>query len=482
MSMRLSDYVGLAFQNLRRQKFRNLLAVSAIVIGASSITVMLSLVTGAKAFYYDQFKANGKLEQVLVNQQSDLSFEAAQRGSNCSNCPKLTDDLIKEITNIDHVVGVTPTVDVNIFESVSLDTMTESINSAQSYQSGGVIEPTLLAGRQLAETDTSGVILINQYLADKWGYKGSYNDIIGKTAQLTTSAFYTGEGAILPDPAEQFKECQNSSCSSKSLTAQLKPTTLKAEIVGVVANENIGMFLPLSWSQNLLKRRYYEISEENQIAYKKAFAAWDAKKRVGDEPMPEFTLVTEDQIAEQGYSTLVVAADSTEHADLVANKIKEHGVGAASVESYIKSELEVFDIVGLILGSMGGIALIVAAIGVVNTMVTAILERTREIGVMRAIGAKRSIVGRLFTIEASLLGFLGGLFGVILGYALIIVVNIVVNAQLQDSGIMSKNVIGLPIWVVLLVITSTTFIGTIAGLYPARRAARLDPVEALRHQ
>ncbi len=482
MSMRATDYILLALQNLRRQKLRNFLAVSAIVIGAASITVMLSLVAGAKIFYYDQFKSNGKLEQVWVNQQDDLSYEAAQRGSNCNDCPKLADELIEKISALEHVAIVTPTADINSFESITVDGQKQIVNSAQSYQVDGAITPTMLAGRQLSQDDKSGKILVNQYLADKWGYQGRYQDIVGKVANLDTSVFYTGQGAVLPDPVKQFKQCQNRTCNSKDLTDQLKPTTLEATIVGVVANENIGVFLPLNWGKQLLQNRYYEISEASQTAYRQAFAAWESRGRPGEAPVPKFTLVTEDQITANGYSTLVVAADNPTDVATLADSIRGFGVGAASVESYLQAELEVFDVVGLILGSMGGIALVVAAIGVVNTMVTAILERTREIGVMRAIGAKRVTVSRLFTIEAALLGFLGGVFGVVLGYGLILGVNIIVNTQLAASGLIGRNVISLPVWVVLMVILSTTFIGTLAGLYPARRAAKLDPVEALRHQ
>jgi putative ABC transport system permease protein len=125
---------------------------------------------------------------------------------------------------------------------------------------------------------------------------------------------------------------------------------------------------------------------------------------------------------------------------------------------------------------------VVAAIGVVNTMVMAILERTREIGVMRAIGAKRSTVRSLFTFEASILGFLGGVIGVGIGYGLTRVANIFVNKQLASNSVKVHNIITLPLWLILTVIGISTLIGLLAGLYPAARAAKLDPVEALRYE
>jgi putative ABC transport system permease protein len=101
---------------------------------------------------------------------------------------------------------------------------------------------------------------------------------------------------------------------------------------------------------------------------------------------------------------------------------------------------------------------------------------------MRAVGAKRGTVSRLFTFEASILGLLGGAVGLGFGYVLTLIANPVINKQLSSNGIASRNIITMPIWLILSVIGITTLIGLLAGLYPARRAARLNPVEALRYE
>ena len=149
---------------------------------------------------------------------------------------------------------------------------------------------------------------------------------------------------------------------------------------------------------------------------------------------------------------------------------------------YTKQELQIFNIIGLILGAVGGIALIVSAIGIVNTMVMSILERTREIGVMRAVGARQSTISFLFTLEASLLGFFGGVIGILISYGLTFLGNPLINQQLKGNNIGSRNILAMPLWLILSVIIGTTIIGMIAGLYPAKRAAKLDPVEALRFE
>ena len=101
---------------------------------------------------------------------------------------------------------------------------------------------------------------------------------------------------------------------------------------------------------------------------------------------------------------------------------------------------------------------------------------------MRAIGATKKTVRRLFTVEAGVLGFMGGVFGVALSFGVATGLNQVLNKQLEDNGVAARNVVSVPIGLALIVIAVTTAIGMLAGRLPARRAANLDPVEALRYE
>jgi ABC-type antimicrobial peptide transport system permease subunit len=478
--MRRADYVLLAFGNLTRQRLRTLLAVSTVAIGAASITLMLSLVFGVRSFYLDQFKTSGKLQQVVVNKQVGLDFAEAQRASTCESCTDLTDSMAKTIQSYSHVVGLSKTADVGVFESTTLDNLKQRVKSVHSYEPNGVVNHTLLAGQDFRSSDSTGKIMVGQQFADGWGYKGHYQDLVGKTITLTTIAAYNGEGANLPDPVEQFKKCL-AGCQPGDLNSLLKPATLKATVVAVQSDESSSLVVPLQWAQKLLENQRYEITAASQAAYSKAFTAWNSKGKVGAQPLPDFTLATDSQIKKNGYTAFIVKTDSESHVDGVAQKIQELGVGAVGARAYIQNQLDAFDVISLILGVMGAISLIVAAIGIINIMVMAVLERTREIGVIRALGARRSTISRLFTVEAAMIGVIGGFFGLLSSYVLIQFANLFINYQLSNSGLPARNIIGMPIWLLFTVMFICTITGVLAGLYPAKRAALLSPVDALRH-
>lgn len=475
--MRFSDYVRLAFRNIRRQKLRSGLTIFAVVIGAMSVTIMLALVTGAKSFFLSQVEGSGMLQQVAVSPKSDISsFDDAHHGNggNCDSCTKLTDTIVDKIKAVPHVVGVARVVQDGTLQAISYNGKKLSTQQITAYDANGIINNNVLAGRDIDTSDQSDVITITSDYADKFGFKNNYAAIVGKEVQLETRSYYTGVGADVQPPPQ----C-NGPCDNKPQNDQ-KPTILKATIVGVVdTSENSQTIrLPLEWMRGMQQNRMYQMTAADQKAQQDA-----CKNARGPcNPTPHMTLVVTDMLAQNGYGTLIVKVDNSKNAAAAATEIKKLGVGAADAEASIKQQLTIFNIMGLVLGGIGGIALAVAAVGVVNTMIMAILERTREIGVMRAVGAKRSTVRTLFTFEASMLGFMGGILGVAAGFGLTRVANVFVNKQLASQGVKAHNIIGLPIWLVLAVVGIGTLIGMLAGLYPAARAAKLDPVEALRYE
>jgi putative ABC transport system permease protein len=140
-----------------------------------------------------------------------------------------------------------------------------------------------------------------------------------------------------------------------------------------------------------------------------------------------------------------------------------------------------FYLMDLALAAVGMIAIVVAALGILNTMVMSILERTREIGIMKAVGAGDGDIKRIFFFESGAIGLLGGAGGCLLGWATSLVINRVINVYAGRQGVPNIDYFAFPVWLFLGAVGFAVLVSLAAGFYPARRAARVDPVVALRH-
>jgi ABC-type antimicrobial peptide transport system permease subunit len=190
-----------------------------------------------------------------------------------------------------------------------------------------------------------------------------------------------------------------------------------------------------------------------------------------------------DLLQTDGYSQVLLHTESLAAASRVNTAITALGYQANTLQAFLDQVNRLFTIVEVMLSSIGLLALLVASIGIANTMIMAIYERTREIGVLKALGASEGDVLRLFLTEAGLIGVIGGVFGVLAGWLLGLGLDWVIHQYLENE----KLFIPAPFFVVTpeLIIGALVFaaiVGLLAGLYPAARAGRLDPLAALRHE
>ena len=182
------------------------------------------------------------------------------------------------------------------------------------------------------------------------------------------------------------------------------------------------------------------------------------------------------------YSSLKVKVRSEDILNSVRDEIIKQGFLVSSLSETIDQTKKIFSIVQIVLGAFGLIALIVSAIGMFNTMTITLLERTREIGIMRAIGVGVRDIMKMFLLEAIIMGFLGGITGVSIGYLLGEFFNLLINVLARNFGGQPLSLFYRPTWFILFVLGFSIITGFATGIYPARRAAKINPLEALRYK
>ena len=188
-----------------------------------------------------------------------------------------------------------------------------------------------------------------------------------------------------------------------------------------------------------------------------------------------------------GYSQVIVKAANVDDVLDISEQITNMGFQAFTPQSFVQGINNFYKILQIVFGGVGAIALLVAAIGIANTMTMSILERTREIGLMKAVGATNRDVLAIFLGEAAGIGFLGGLGGVIIGWLAgqglnVIAIVYLANQASQQGGMPPSVAVYTPYWLPLFALIFSTFIGMLSGLYPALRAANMIPVLALKYE
>jgi ABC-type antimicrobial peptide transport system permease subunit len=185
---------------------------------------------------------------------------------------------------------------------------------------------------------------------------------------------------------------------------------------------------------------------------------------------------------EPTYGSLIARVGGASRVAPVEDAIKKLGFNTFSILDASKSMQRFFRILDMFLFIFGSLALTVASIGIVNTLVMAVLERRREIGIMKAIGASDQDVRGLFFAEAGAMGLLGGCLGVVLGWIIGKVIGVGTNIYLRNQGFPPENFWAVTWWLVVFALGVAFIISLLSGLYPASRAAKLDPVQALRYE
>jgi len=436
------EFAKIGFRNLTRQKTRTILTSGAITIGVVLIIVMVSLGVGVNQWLVSQLSDQMDLTSVMV-----LSKQAAGKtgsmnifgGENdtsksTADSPLLTDSTMNSFYDIPNVELVTPMTTISV-DLAKLDGKT--INSPMVAamplrENDPYVQESITGDYHVTSEDPSKVVLTTFFLRRVEGISEPYDSLIGKTIELTVPTKIAPTGFL-------------------STTVESETLTLTIGAVVNVGLDNTDMIINIDKSTELLA------------------AATE--------------LTTEEFLSKVGYFTATVKVDSPAHTEEVAAIIEEMGFVTTTTQDLLSTINDMLKVVQVSLSSFGVIALVVATLGIANTMVMAIFERTREIGIMKAIGASKGTIRWMFLVESSLIGLLGGVTGVIIGAVAMPLFNLFIGNYLSGLGISAGDgLFVLPIWLIAATIGLAILIATIAGIYPAQKASKLDPIKAIKYE
>ncbi len=467
--MKLPDLADLALRNLRESVLRNSLTTIGISVGVASLVAMLSLGIGLQQLASRRLMKSGLFDTVVVTSRRDLrnfGHNEDRNGPAPGESRILDEPTRLEIEHLPNVLEAYPDIrfitELRYEDKPHLTMIAALPSSAKSNDAfdalqgrffssdmapEAVIQKTF-AEELLGKTPKSGV--------DETNVAQLAAPLLGKELTMRYAQRETTPTAPT-SPDKKVAGDQATSDASYSVVSREQ----KLKIVGVADLDPESMrgptrarvFIPLKLAESLHVMQPTDLREVSRAA----------------ENQPS-------------YSSVNVRVKNPSQIRDVEASIKKMGFNTFSILDATRSLQQFFAVLDVFLGIFGSLALAVASIGIVNTLVMAILERRREIGIMKAIGASDGDVKKLFFAEAGAMGILGGIVGVILGWAIGQVINLGTNVYLKRQSLPPEHFWAVPWWLVAFALVFAFAVSLISGLYPASRAARLDPVQALRYE
>ena len=458
--MKISDYIEQSFSNLRKKKLRTFLTTFGVVIGIGALVSMFSFGKGVQKNVTDSFKEMGLFNYIAVYSASNRSrIEQAhtdpddqhdqiqnEQVPDSANSPVLDDDFLQEVRKMKGVETAFPEIR---FPALIKFREKEQFSIVQ-VMSADICQSELMklrAGKAYTG-DTENSLIITDSLLRRMDIK-EFENVLGEQVEVSTLAI---DSALL-NPANMMSIMQGEklpfSQESYSFT-----------IVGVAERMGMGGFIPV-----------------RSDVYMPPGPA-EGMKKISLTSIRDFF-----QSAEKlkGYSAVTIKVASVKYIDPIKEQMEAKGLKTFALIDQLKEIKTAFLFMDMFLAAVAMIGITVASLGIINTMVMSILERYREIGIMKAIGASDKDVKKIFFFESGMIGFLGGIFGLALGWFVSTVINQIANHFLSKQGVPYVNYFSFPLWLCLGAVAFSILVSLAAGLYPALRAARVDPVVALRH-
>ena len=461
--MKFPDLLIMSMNNLRRRKLRTVLTVLGVIIGTAAIVVMVSLGIGLNEMTMEQIASWGSLTTIEVYSQSSgggmQMMGAAMSSQNSESEPNyITDKVIDNFKRIPHVTGVSPVLNMNVVmrQGAYISTYVQLKGVSQSY-----LEQLELAEGRLPQPGELGLVFGNGVIRDftnaKTG-KGYWDT--GEMPDVDPM----GKPMFVIFDMDAYYQSQGSGSSSDG-TPVKPPKKYMIETTGMLAGGENG-YSNYSW---YVFTDIDGLKAQLKKVFKKGTPIPGQPTNKKGKPLNELV-----------YNSAEVFVDDMENVTQVQEQLAAMGYQVNSQMDFLESSRQQSNMVQAVLGGIGAVSLFVAAIGIANTMMMSIYERTKEIGVMKVFGCDMGNIRNMFLIESGFIGFMGGTIGVALSYGVSAIVNRFVNMS-QSMGL-SGDLSRIPPWLSMAAIGFAVFVGMAAGFMPAVRAMKLSPLAAIRNE
>ncbi len=483
--MSFLDILHLALRNLRQAKLRAILTTMGVIVGTAVIVTMMSFGLGLQSNMLARFKALDLFNEIQVfgrglsnlagldrGRQRDEGERGGRRRGDKAATRILDDSGIKEIAGIKGVAYVEPSVNFGSYVRANGKLLTQTVGGANIPNASTRFQ-TFAAGKMISSPAADEAVVSERFIKD-FGY-AKPADAVGQTIELLAPPADNKKTEPEEEETPNFFgiPLDDPGLDESSASLEVK----KFRIAGVLSTEikegagqgglrgmmpGAGIYVPL------------------QMAHQ-----WNIQHR-GPMSQVELALArASGNLAEgqtEGYDRAVVRVEDPVQLTAVRQQITDLGFSSFSIVDEIDQIRTVFLIIDSVLGLLGGISLLVASFGIANTMIMSILERTREIGIMKAIGAEDREIKLIFFVEAAVIGVVGGIVGVLIAWGIDGLANrLAYRFILKPQGASFIDFFSMPIYLSVGAILFALVVSILAALYPASRAARIDPVRALRH-
>lgn len=449
--MKFKDLIAMALRNLNSRRLRTFLTVLGVVIGATSIIIMLSIGVGFKKINNDFFASLGDL--TVLDVRSDMIWSDEMEQNARKDKKKLNNQAVNEIKQVPHVSAV-----------MALYSGYAQLKSGRLESNPQVvaIDPSVMEafgykvqkGRLLNATDKTGGVVLGSLVENFSNYERRIYD-----KHIDTMKNIVNMVNLRMD--RNNKDGGMYDGGFDSMDGEPKELSEKLKVVGVL--EETG-----DWQKSQTMIMSFDYLEKLQK---------DMEKLNMVKPLNKVKLQ---------YDNIKVKVDDAKNVDAVTAELKDLGYNPSNFYAeMLKQSQQQLVIVQAVFGAIGGIAFLVAAIGITNTMIMSIYERTKEIGVMKVIGASIKDIQKLFLVESGFIGFIGGALGIIISLLLSILFNVLSRSyfmnEFQGTGAtLNPKISIIPPWLIITALVFSSLVGVIAGYIPARRAMKLSALEAIR--